>query len=125
MPEVGAKSGISSDPPLAEGQIVTGAIFNEPMRVEAFRGNGPGMWEIGLSGVQTERFRRVNLTLDDISKLQIARPMFSYEGDGQMLRVGIRHTPSALPTSSTRTSASRSRVLILCHTNPKPFTTIS
>jgi len=90
MSQVAAKSGFLGDPPLTEGQIVTGAIFNEPMRVETVRSNGPGMWEIGLSGVQTERFRRVNLTLDDIGKLQITRPTFSYEGDGQLLRVGIQ-----------------------------------
>jgi superfamily II DNA or RNA helicase len=89
MSEMGAKPGISDNQPLAEGQIVTGAIFNEPMRVEAVRGNGAGMWEIGLSGVQTERFRRVTLTLEEIRKLQIARPTFSYDADGQLLRVGI------------------------------------
>jgi len=61
MSQVGAES--VAGPPLAAGQIVTGAIFNEPMRVETIRSNGTGMWEIGLSGVQTERFRRVTLTL--------------------------------------------------------------
>lgn len=88
MSQVGAES--VDDPPLAAGQIVTGAIFNEPMRVETIRSNGTGMWEIGLSGVQTERFRRVTLTLNEIRSLQIARPTYSYDGDGQLLRVGIQ-----------------------------------
>ena len=77
-------------PPVAEGQIVTGAIFNEPMRVETIRANGPGLWEIGLSGIQTERFRRVTLPLAEIAELQIAQPTFTYDGDGQLLRVGIQ-----------------------------------
>ena len=41
--------------PLAEGQIVSGALFNEPMRVESIRQNGPDSWVVGLSGVRTEK----------------------------------------------------------------------
>src|SRR5580704_198251 len=87
MAQTAAEPGKS---PLAEGQIVTGAIFNEPMRVETIRANGPGLWEIGLSGVQSERFRRVTLPIAEIAKLQIAQPAFTYDGDGQLLRVGIQ-----------------------------------
>lgn len=83
-------SGSAPAQPLAEGQIVTGAIFSEPMRVETVRSNGSEIWEVGLSGLQTERFRRVTLTLDEIKRLQIVRPTFSYQGDGQLLRVGIQ-----------------------------------
>jgi superfamily II DNA or RNA helicase len=89
MSQMGVKP-TNIESPLEEGQVVTGAIFNEPMRVETIRSNGPGMWEIGLSGIQTERFRRVTLTLDEIRKLQVALPTYSYRGDGQMLRVGIQ-----------------------------------
>lgn len=60
------------------------------MRVETIRSNGPGLWEIGVSGVQTERFRRVILTLAEIGKLQVAQPAFSYNADGRLLRVGIQ-----------------------------------
>ena len=49
-------------PPLSKGQIMTGVLFSEPMRVETVRTNGIGLWGVGLSGVQTEKFRRVNLT---------------------------------------------------------------
>jgi hypothetical protein len=90
MSEASAKSGVSGDQPLIEGQIVTGAIFSEPMRVETVRRNGPGMWEIGLSGTQTERFRRVSLKVEEIRKLQIAQPSFSYDAEGQLLRVGVQ-----------------------------------
>lgn len=90
MAQIATQPGTSGEPPLAEGQIVRGALFSEPMRVETVRSNGPGMWEVGLSGVQTERFRRVNLTLDEIRTLEIVRPTFSYDGDGQLLRVGIQ-----------------------------------
>lgn len=89
MPEIATNTGLR-DVPLVEGQIVTGAIFNEPMRVETVRANGTGIWEVGLSGLRTERFRRVTLTQGEIDGLQISRPKFSYQGDGQLLRVGIQ-----------------------------------
>jgi hypothetical protein len=60
------------------------------MRVETVHINRSGIWEVGLSGLQTERFRRVTLTLDEIKRLQVVRPTFSYAGDGQLLRVGIQ-----------------------------------
>ena len=90
MSETAANAGISTDAPLAEGQVVTGAIFGEPMRVEAVRATGSGVWDVGLSGLKTERFRRVTLTPDQIKGLQIMQPSFSYEGDGQLLRVGLQ-----------------------------------
>jgi len=88
--ELAAKPGTSTDRPLTEGQIVVGSIFNEPMRVETIRSHGFGRWEIGFVGVQTERFRRVTLTVDEIGKLDVARPTFSYDADGQLLRIGIQ-----------------------------------
>jgi hypothetical protein len=90
MPHTATEPGLADKLPLAEGQIVTGAIFNEPMRVETIRGDGPGIWEIGVCGIQTERFRRVTLTLAEIGKLQVSHPTFSYNADGQLLRVGIQ-----------------------------------
>lgn len=76
--------------PLSEGQILTGPLFNEPMRVETVRSNGVDLWEVGLSGVQTEKFRRVSLTLDQIKALQVLDRGFRYDGDGQLLKVGIQ-----------------------------------
>src|SRR5579884_3426613 len=44
--------------PLREGQILTGPLFNEPMRVETVRSNGPDTWIAGLVGAQSERYRK-------------------------------------------------------------------
>ncbi len=60
------------------------------MRVETVRSSGPGAWVAGLVGRQTERFRRVTLTADDVSKLTIADTTFSYNGDGRQLRLGLQ-----------------------------------
>ena len=35
-----------------------GPLFSEPMRVETVRAHGAGVWEVGLVGVQSERFRK-------------------------------------------------------------------
>src|SRR5215469_15784971 len=77
-------------PPLVEGQVVTGTLFSEPMRVETIRESGPGTWVVGLSGVKTERFRKVTLTSADLQQLQIQKPHFTYDGDGQVLRIGVQ-----------------------------------
>lgn len=90
MNQMATQSGASPHLPLAEGQIVTGTIFNEPMRVETIRKHGAGRWEVGFVGVQTERFRRVTLNLDEISKLEVARSSFSYEAEGHLLRIGLQ-----------------------------------
>src|SRR5207249_11951510 len=70
------------------GQILTGPLFNEPMRVEAVQANGPVSWTVGLVGTQSERFRKVTLTADDLSRLTILDARYSYDGDGRLLRLG-------------------------------------
>ena len=75
---------------LVEGQLVTGTLFNEPMRVESVKETGSGTWVVGLSGLNTERFRKVTLTDADIQQLRIQKPQFTYDGDGQILRIGIQ-----------------------------------
>ncbi|MFN3706303.1 MAG: hypothetical protein ACK4WM_09980 [Thermoflexales bacterium] len=45
---------MSEKPLLREGQILTGSLFNEPMRVETVRANGPDTWVAGLVGMQSE-----------------------------------------------------------------------
>ena len=76
--------------PLVEGQVVTGTLFSEPMRVETVRESGQGTWVVGLSGVNTERFRKVTLTAADLQQLQIQKPHFTYEGDGHILKIGVQ-----------------------------------
>ena len=45
---------------LAEGQILTGAVFNEPMRVGTVAETGPNNWTLGLVSTRSERFREVS-----------------------------------------------------------------
>jgi len=79
----------SENPPIGDGQILTGPLFSEPMRVETVHVNGPGSWVAGLVGTQTERFRRVALSADNIADLTIADSILSYDGDGRLLRLGL------------------------------------
>ena len=60
------------------------------MRVETVRPNGPDAWVAGLVGQQSERFRRVTLTANDISGLNIADTALGYDGDGRLLRLGLQ-----------------------------------
>ena len=76
--------------PLVEGQVVRGTLFSEPMRVETIRESGPGTWVVGLSGVNTERFRKDTPTSADVQQLQVQKPNFSYDGDGQVLRIDVQ-----------------------------------
>ena len=75
--------------PICEGQILTGNLFSEPMRVETVRPNGVASWVAGLVGMQSERFRSVTLSASDIAGLTIADHDLSYDGDGRMLRLGL------------------------------------
>ena len=75
---------------IKEGQVVIGSLFSEPMRVETVQTNGPDTWVAGLVGLQTEKFRKVTLTLRDVEKLTILDGGFNYNGDGQLLRLGIQ-----------------------------------
>jgi superfamily II DNA or RNA helicase len=77
-------------PPLTPGQILTGAIFNEPMRVETIRDYGSDTWVIGLVGTHTERFRNVTLSSRDLDNLTILDTTATYDGDGILLRLGLQ-----------------------------------
>ena len=81
---------MSVEVPLAEGQVLTGSLFDEPMRVETVRAGGPGTWVAGLVGTRSESFRRVTLTTDDLVKLTAADTTLSYDGDSQLLRLGLQ-----------------------------------
>ncbi|MGH6692732.1 MAG: DEAD/DEAH box helicase, partial [Gammaproteobacteria bacterium] len=80
-----------SDPAaLTEGQILTGPLFNEPMRVETVASSGPSTWTVGLVGTQTQQFRRVALTKDQVATLTILSPSCSYDGDAGRLKLGLQ-----------------------------------
>ncbi len=81
---------MSTGDPIREGQVLTGPLFSEPMRVETVSPNGPSAWTVGVVGVQTERFRRVALTKDQLATLTITSPAPSYGGDGETLRLGLQ-----------------------------------
>ncbi len=78
------------NPPVHAGQILTGPLFNEAMRVETIRTTGPDTWVAGLVGLQTERFRNVNLTARDLATLKILDNGVAYDGDGALLRLGLQ-----------------------------------
>ena len=81
---------VIADTAIHEGQLLTGPLFSEPMLVETVRLDGPGTWIAGLVGQQSERFRRVTLTADDIASLTISDSQLSYDGDGRLLRLGLQ-----------------------------------
>jgi len=74
---------------LKEGQVVTGALFNEPMRVETVCLHA-GTLVAGLVGLHSERFRKVTLTAADIAKLTVLDAAFGFNGDGRLLRLGLQ-----------------------------------
>jgi len=75
---------------MREGQVVTGPLFNEPMRIETVREISPDTWVLGLVGTRSERFRKVTLALGDIESLAILDSNFTYDGDGRLLRLGLQ-----------------------------------
>jgi superfamily II DNA or RNA helicase len=76
--------------PFQVGQVLSGSHFSEPMRVETVQGNGPASWVVGLVGTQSERFRKVTLTADDVGRLTVLDARHSYNGDGRLLRLGLQ-----------------------------------
>jgi hypothetical protein len=81
---------VTNQPAIRPGQILTGALFNEPMRVETVRDGGPESWIAGLVGTQSERFRNVTLTSRDLESLRIADTSATFTGDGGLLRLGLQ-----------------------------------
>ena len=81
---------MTKDEAIREGQILSGALFSEPMRVETVRSSGPDSWRLGLVGTLTERFRSVTLSASDLSALTILEPTATYDGDPALLRLGLQ-----------------------------------
>ena len=81
---------MNDDRPLREGQILTGALFSEPVRVETVRPGGRDAWVVGLVGVRSERFRSVTLTLPEIQQLRVLDEKLTYAGAGGLLRLGLQ-----------------------------------
>jgi hypothetical protein len=76
--------------PLNIGQILTGPLFNEPMRVETVQSNGTASWIVGIVGTNSERFRKVTMTAEDLKQLTVLDPKRLFNGDGRLLRLGLQ-----------------------------------
>jgi len=63
MPPQSDFATLTSSDPVSPGQILSGSIFNEAVRVETVQASGPASWVAGVVGMQSERFRRVTLTV--------------------------------------------------------------
>jgi superfamily II DNA or RNA helicase len=72
------------------GQILTGPLFNEPMRVETVSQENLNTWRLGLVGIQSERFRNVTLTTNDLQLLTIREAAANYTGEANVLRLGLQ-----------------------------------
>jgi hypothetical protein len=81
---------VTPNSPIQEGQVLTGPLFSEPMRVETVRSNAAGTWEVGMVGLRSERFRKVSLSAQDLASLSILDSRFSYGGDPRLLRLGLQ-----------------------------------
>ncbi len=79
-----------SEGTITEGQILTGVMFNEPMRVVTARASGAGAVIAGLVGQSSGQFREVTLTAEDIAQLSAIDPNASYDGDGELLKLALQ-----------------------------------
>ncbi len=79
------------------GQILTGSLFSEPMRVVTVQANGPGSWTVGLVGLTSGQFRWVALSPQDLDHQTITSPTPTYMGDGSLLRRGLQAYSLAIP----------------------------
>jgi len=75
---------------LEPGQILEGDLFSEPMRIETVASDGLEAWTVGLSGIHSEKFRRVRLTREDLAKLRIRLTQPTFDGDGARVRLGLQ-----------------------------------
>ena len=80
---------LTADAEIREGQVLTGPVFNEPMRVVTVRPNGSDSVEAGLVGQRSELFRQVTLTSVELAELTIAGASRPYDGDGGLLKLGL------------------------------------
>lgn len=72
------------------GLVLSGALFNEPMRIVTVAASGAGRWTLGLVGAQSERFRSVTLGEADLSSLTLIGADHSFDGDPHLLRLALQ-----------------------------------
>ncbi|HXR36116.1 MAG TPA: SNF2-related protein, partial [Candidatus Binataceae bacterium] len=76
--------------PVKPGEILSGSLFNEPMRVLTVNPVGADSWELGLVGLNTQLFRSVPLTQEQIATLRRQDAVHSYAGDCDLVRLGLQ-----------------------------------
>jgi superfamily II DNA or RNA helicase len=76
--------------PVTAGEVLSGSLFSEPMRVVTVSSVASDTWELGLVGVQTQVFRSVPLTTTEIRALKVQNSIRSYSGDCELLRLGLQ-----------------------------------
>jgi len=81
---------VGDAPAIREGQLLTGPLFSEPMRVVTAQTSANDTWLVGLVGTRSERFRKVTLTRGDLEKLTVLDSKFTFDGDGRLLRLGLQ-----------------------------------
>ena len=72
------------------GQILTGPLFNEPMRVETVQPAATGGFLLGVVGLTTEKFRKVTLDAAQLAQLAVVTSTSDFAGDGALIRLGIQ-----------------------------------
>ncbi len=72
------------------GLVLTGPLFSEPMRVVTALRSGDDAWSVGLVGLHTSVFRQVVLRGRDLDQLAAHERGAAYDGDGQLLRLGLQ-----------------------------------
>ena len=75
---------------IQQGQVLTGPLFNESMRVETVSVSGADSWNLGLVGQQSGRFSRVTLNADELATLTVGSICPSYDGNGELLHLGLQ-----------------------------------
>ena len=75
---------------LRECQILSGPLFDEPMRIETVRLGNENIWVLGLVGLTSSRYRKVHLPHSDLASLTILDSIFTCDGDGKLLRLGLQ-----------------------------------
>ena len=72
------------------GQVISGPLFSESMRVATVSANGPDFGELGLVGHTSGRFSQVRLTAEELRTVSIASVGPSYDGAGALRRLGLQ-----------------------------------
>ena len=80
---------IESNSPIHPGQIVCGPLFSERMRVETVRASGKDTWVVGLVGVQSDKFRSVTLTAQELKTLSVIDSKLTYDGDSIKVEIDL------------------------------------